>query len=299
MINVNYATVVALLESMNSYAEEALNLPSNEEYVVEPVLEDVPRVSPSSREGTPFVTPSKTVCAIHLTHKPYDPLDGWVFGSDEECDFQLSASKKDGVSGRHFRLHFNWTSKRLLLTNLSQHHTVMSSPKLGKDIIVRDSRVLPLDEAIAVSAGAVCLSIQIPERGEHQPAFVETLNACHEDARQATPRLAGLGFNEPVAETPLVVLGKRDRVPYIIEKEGDIGSGTFGIVSKALDPITGDLYAAKRYKIKPKVRITPKEIDIHLKISHVSLYSIYCEPGLTPGRSTLSTLLMSKKTYRY
>ena len=76
MINVNYATIVAFLESMNSFAEEALNFPSNEKYVVEPVPEEVPRVTPASREGTLFVTPLKAVCAIHLIQKPYYPLDG-------------------------------------------------------------------------------------------------------------------------------------------------------------------------------------------------------------------------------
>jgi len=276
MIDVNYATIVLILESMNSDAEAAFSLPSNEEYVVEPVVTALPQASPASREGTPFVTLSKAVCAIHLTHKPYDPLDGWVFGSEEDhCDIQLSDSKKAGVSGRHFRVHFNWTSKRLLLTNLSKHHTMMSSPKLGRDTIVRNSRILPLDEAIVVTAGAVRLSIHIPDRGEDQPAFEEALNAYYEDVRQAVPRLAGLGFTEPVSETPLVVLGKRDRVQYIIEKEGDVGSGAFGIVSKAHDLVTGNLYAAKRF-VPPRSRMTLKEVDIHRKVSHVSVFTICC-----------------------
>ena len=287
MNNVNYTTVILILESMNSFAEAALDLPSNEDYIIKPVsVDNIPKSSPASREGTPFISPSKVICAIHLTQKPYDPIDGWVFGSEEDrCDFQLSASKKAGVSGRHFRIHFNWTSRRLLLTNLSQHHTMMSSPKLGRDVIVRDSRVLPLDEAISVTAGAVCLSIHIPERGEHQLAFDEALTAYHEDVQQAMPRLAGLGFSKPGVQTPLVVLGKRNRVQYIIDQEGDVGSGAFGIVSKALDPITGNLYAAKRFtKISPKSRTVLREIDIHRKISHVSVPFIcrkLCKPELT------------------
>ncbi|MCJ1246704.1 hypothetical protein MMC30_003913 [Trapelia coarctata] len=127
--------------------------------------------------------------------------------------------------------------------------------------------MLPLHETIAVTAGALCLTFYIPERGEHQGAFDEALNAYHDDVRQAVPHLAGLGFSEEVMETPLVVLGKRDRVQYIIDKEGDIGSGAFGIVSKALDPITGNLYAAKKFP-PHRSRITLKEIDIHCKTSH-------------------------------
>ena len=145
MSDINYATIVLLLQPMNSDSEAAFRLPNNKEYLLKPVVEDVPRDSPASREGTPFVTPSKPTCAIHLTQKPYDPLDGWVFGSDEDhCDFQLSASKKSGVSRRHLRVHFNWTSKRLLLTNLSKHYTRLSSLKIATDIVVRDSRILPL-----------------------------------------------------------------------------------------------------------------------------------------------------------
>jgi len=276
MIDVDYTTIVLIIESLNSDAGKALSLPSNEEYVFKQVTDGGPRISPASREGTPFVTPSKVVCAIHLTQKPYDPLDGWVFGSDEDCcDIQLSASKRAGVSGRHFRIHFNWTSKRLLLTNLSQHHTMMKSFKLGREIVVQDSRMLPLHEWITVTAGAVCLNICIPERGEHQRAFDEALNAYHGDVRQAVPRLAGLGFNKEVRETPLVVLGKRDRVQYIIEKEGDVGSGAFGIVSKALDPVTGNLYAAKRF-VPQRSRLTLKEIDIHCKAFHVGLLINCC-----------------------
>lgn len=128
-----------------------------------------------------------------------------------------------------------------------------------------------------VNAGAVCLSIHTPERGEHQPAFDEALNAHHDEVRQAIPRLVGLGLTEDEMETPLVVLGKRDRVQYIIEKEGDIGEGKFGIVSRALDPSTGNLYAAKQFKKgSTKVRVILKEIEIHCKIAHVSLSPICC-----------------------
>ncbi len=101
-----------------------------------------------------------------------------------------------------------------------------------------------------------------------------------------------------MTETLFIVLGKRDRVHYIIEREGDIGLGIFTIVSKTLDATTGNLYTAKRLMIQSEVKITPREINIHLKISHVNLYSIYCEPGLTPGRNTSSALLIFKKIYR-
>lgn len=81
-----------------------------------------------------------------------------------------------------------------------------------------------------------------------------------------------------MAETPLVVLGKRNRGRYIIEEEGDIGSGAFGSVSKALDSITGNLYAAKRLtKMRPRGGTTVEEFDIHRKISHVGMFAACSE----------------------
>lgn len=276
MFSVNLATTVLLIESKNSPAEDALKLPSNEQYVLDSVVEDATQHLPASREGTPFIAPSRVICALLLTHKPFDPLDGWVFGSDEEhCDFQLATtSKRTGVSGRHFRIHYNWTSRCLLLSNMSKHHTVMSSPKLGRNIIVRDSRVLLPGVDTTVNAGTVSLSIHIPARGEDQGTFDKALDAYHDEVREAMPRLVALNFGESLHDTPLVILGKRNRVQYLIEKEGDIGKGSFGTVSRALDPITGDLYAAKRFRnVSTEAH---KEIELHQQVSHVSLLLITC-----------------------
>ncbi len=269
MISINLATTVLLIESKNSPAETALQLSSNEDYVVNSIVEDAPQHLPASREGTPLVAPSSVICALLLSHKPFDPLEGWVFGSDEErCDFQLAtASKRTGVSGRHFRIHYNWTSRHLRLTNISKHHTVMSSTKLGRDIVVRDSRAILPGEIITVTAGVVSLSIHIPPRGKLQDAFDKALDAYHNDVQAAVPRLATLNFSVPSQETPLVVLDKRNRVQYFIEKDGDIGKGGFGTVSKAVDHVTGDLYAAKRFfEVHPK---SQTEIELHQQISHV------------------------------
>jgi hypothetical protein len=86
---------------------------------------------------------------------------------------------------------------------------------------------------------------------------------------------------------------------YIIKKEEDIDSEIFEIISKILNSIIGNLYIIKKFKIKSKIRIIFKEIDIHLKISYINLYSIYCKLGLTFRRNILFTLLIFKKIYRY
>lgn len=277
MAHLNLALAVIVIEAKNSLAETALELPENEHYVVKSAAEDVAtQYPPASREGTPFVAPSMVTCALLLTHKPFDPFTGWVFGSDDErCDFLLATTNREtGVSGRHFGINYNWTSRYLRLTNLSRPHTMMKSPKLGQDIIIRDSRVIPPGEDITVTAGRVTLVIRVPVRGEYQDAFSKALDVYYNEVKEAMPRLATLGFSEPLHETPQVVLGKRNRVQYLIEKEGDIGEGHFGTVSRALNPITGDLYAAKRFrKLSQKAH---HEIELHRQLSHVSLLFAHC-----------------------
>lgn len=273
MVNVDLATTVLLIESKNSPAEAALELPRNGGFVVQPDVEETPQALSAGREETPFINSAKAVCALLLTDKLREPFI-WVFGSNlEKCDFQLATtSKGTGVSGRHFCITYNWESKSLLLVNLSRHHTLMRSPKLGRDIMVRDSRIIPSNEDTTVEAGIVSLSIHIPERGKHQDTFDKALSTYLDDVEPAIPRIAKFDSDRPSQETPLVILGKRKQTHYLIEKEGDIGKGTFGTVSKALDIVTGNLYAAKRF-VGSKASM---EIDILQNLSHVSLLLISC-----------------------
>ena len=273
MSNLNLATTVLVIESRNSLAETALALPSNERYVVSSfVKEDALQYQPDDREGTPYIQPSMLSSALEIHHKPHDPLDGWVFGSDaERCDFQLAVDhESSGVSRRHFRIHHNLKSRQLMLTNLSKHKTTMSSPRLGEDL-VRDSRVIFPGEDITVTTGRVSLSMHIPARGEHQGSFKKALTEYLNELQAAVPQLATLSFGSGSSRaTPLVVQGKRNRVHYLIAKEGDIGQGAFGTVSTAIDPTTGDVYAAKRFHNGK----ADKEINLHQEVSHVSVMVI-------------------------
>ena len=88
------------------------------------------------------------------------------------------------------------------------------------------------------------------------------------------PRLATLGFDEPLHETPQIVLDKRNRVQYLIEKEEDIDERHFGTVSKALNSITEDLYAVKR--LRKTSQSAHHEIELHQRLSHVSLLFAHC-----------------------
>jgi hypothetical protein len=88
-----------LLELINSYIEEVLNLPNNKKYVIKSIFKNMPRVSPINRKGTLFITFSKIICVIYLIYKFYDFFDGWIFENDKKnCDFQISANKKDKIN---------------------------------------------------------------------------------------------------------------------------------------------------------------------------------------------------------
>lgn len=209
-------------------------------------------------------------CALSLTHAPIDPLTGWVFGSDEErCDFLLATSNTEsGVSGRHFSINYNWTTKCLLLKNLSRHSVTMKSPKLyGHPVTVEGTQVIPPSEDNTIHAGVVVLIVRIPARGQDED-YGQTV-------KEAMPCFPPRVLCKDPPNTPPVILGKRNRVQYIIQNEGDIGKGGFGSVSKALDPNTGDLYAAKRFhKSKAVNKFIYRELELHRKVSHVSLLCI-------------------------
>lgn len=262
MINVDPATTVLLVESRNALAEAALG-----NFVVRPNVEENPPALSTCREETPFLSSARTVCALLLTDKLREPLI-WIFGSDPEVsDFQLATDKVTGVSGRHFCITYNWDSECLLLFNLSRHHTFMRSSKLGENLMVRDSSIIPSGENITIEAGIVSLSIYMPERGSHRDTFDKALRRALAVVEPAGPRIATFGFDRHLKETPLAIPGKRDGTHYLIKEEGDIGKGTFGTVSKALDYVTGNLYAAKRF-VRSEAKM---EIHILKTLSHVSL----------------------------
>jgi hypothetical protein len=112
MDGIDLATTVLIIKAIGQEAEEAFKLPSNKDHVV-PVIEEETTKQSSNCEGTPFVRRPKPICALKLKPTPFDPVKGWMFGSDdeEEVDFRLANSNATGISRQHFRINYNWTSK--------------------------------------------------------------------------------------------------------------------------------------------------------------------------------------------
>lgn len=283
-----------VIKARNNEAESALRLPSNEKYSLHRDLEHVSQHRLGDDRGSPFLAPSHPNYALSLTQRPINPVDGWVFGSDEKyCDIQLASGKETGISSRHFRVNDNQTSGHLLLVDVSQHYTVMSYPRFGEVIVVQESRVILPTETIITTAGFVVILLQILSREKHQDAFDGALSLYLDEVQAAEPRLFTLSSGMPSQgedpkETPLGVLGKLNRAQYLIEKEGDIGRGAFGTVSKARFIRSQEIpHGASNGSQRNRIALA-----YHLCES----FSYASFSGLHFIRSTLSGSLTSRKT---
>ena len=270
MASINLTTTTLLING--NEGEPAFTLPHNNSFRIcdnETSEEHVPL---REREGTPFVRLQKMWLVLTTSRKPFDPLLGWVFGSDDDlCDLVLDIDSTQGVSGRHFRIDHDWESKSLILTNMSRHGTKLSSPSIGlRGKVISGSgtwRIRP-DEQTTVEAGKSSITVEIPRRGGYQTEYDDNLEAYYQEVQKAVPHVGRLRFHSSLVETPLVARGERTRSQYILQEE--IGRGAFATVFKAFDPSTKRVYAAKKLTYEH----SSAELNILSKVSHVSLLRI-------------------------
>lgn len=267
MASIDLATTVLLINGSES--EPTFTLPYNISFRISDEETSDEHTPSRDREGTPFVCLSKIWLVLTTTRKPFDPLLGWVFGSNEElCDLVIDANCMHGVSGRHFRIHHDWESKSLVLTNISRHGTKMSSPSIGlrgKTISGCGTWRIRPDEQTKIEAGRRSITVEIPCRGVFQSKYDDNLGSYYREVQEAVPRIGRLKFHGSLVETPLVARGEQTRSQYTLQEE--IGKGTFATVFKAFDPSTKRVYAAKKLVSKH----SPAETNILRRVSHVCL----------------------------
>ncbi|OAP62697.1 hypothetical protein AYL99_01924 [Fonsecaea erecta] len=255
MAQIDLSTVVLELTAVNSDAITSFRHPDNEAFLVPVEPSDQEPVHRRAREGTPLANSQSVRAFLRTDCYPYDPLLGWVFGrkdEEEECDFFLG-TKEQGVSRKHFRIDHNWKAMTLILTNMSGHGTKWASPDARNSDRVMTSRAILPGEQYSISAGAVELILQIPARGEDEQAnFDSNIGRLRLEVEEATPTMNGLKIEPPGPITPLVV-GRQRR--FVLQNV--IGSGAMALVYKAVDFETGDVYAAKAYKLA-------ENTDLHL-----------------------------------
>lgn len=241
----------------------------------------------SVREETPAVHKRDTCLYVTLEddHRPFDPVEGWVFGfNPEPCDVLLSTHRKSGVSNRHFSINLNPTSHAVVLTCLSRHSTILTSETIGHWITIPPTHRRHLCDQTFVRAGNVQLNILFPKRDERQDRrFHERAASFVYEALEAVPQLLTLQLTN-LPETATVEDDTTPRKRAKIEEASRhpgytydrvIGRGEFGVVRKAFDRVTGDAVAAKFVdSSKVKTKDAEEEVKTLRRASHVGQFLI-------------------------
>ncbi len=234
-----------------------------------------------SRECTPHVSrPSELHLHLELDPGPEDVTQGFVFGTNEdECDVQLLENpdpdphNRYGISRNHFRIDFNWESGYLRLNNMSSTNgTGMTAPSVNNGYLLlnhNNKHMLHPLEQTKVHVGNLIFEISFPARGKHQRQYDRNWDTFCAKHGRAVPNLDRLRIQSSLEITPFVQRRKGHLSTYLLH--GEIGKGEYGIVCRANDPCTGELYAAKQFMAK-KPGWDAKaylEIAISYNITHV------------------------------
>ncbi|OAL22147.1 hypothetical protein AYO20_11247 [Fonsecaea nubica] len=259
---------VVMLTSKTVDAYNALTLEHNKKFVPAPtiILDAEDSVEDSHR--TPEPTPLREVClTITLDDLPYDPCEGWIFGSDPESCFVVLNERPSGggISAKHFSLDYNWENGSLILNDLSSHGTVVISRVFGDHTLRRNS--LPINTGDIIQASLVRLEVCIPDRGLQKGAFERKWHTCRAEREQAIPRIGNLVIERPAPSTAFDTnkLGLSD----------PIGSGSFSEVRRAID-CRGNIFAVKIFKSAPRdPKYLHSEQKILRELNHENIIRIF------------------------
>ncbi|KAJ4525157.1 hypothetical protein HRR83_000827 [Exophiala dermatitidis] len=231
---------VVVLTSKTHAAYNALSLEHNKKFVPPPTIILCVEDNVEDRQCTPEPGPLRETClTITLDDPPYDPLEGWVCGSDPECCFVLLNERPSvgGISRKHFSLDYNWENGSLLLKDMSTHGTVVAFKVFG--LVTLRWNSIPIETGDIIQVSLARLEVFIPDRGSQKGAFERKWYTCRDAREQALPRIGNLILRPPETRTVLnsSKLGLSDPV----------GSGSFSEVRRAID-CRGDIFAVKTFR---------------------------------------------------
>ena len=213
-----------------------------------------------SRECIPYVSrPSELELHLQFDLGPKNATQGFVFGIDEgKCDVQLlenpdpDKKKRYGISRQHFRIDFNWKSGFLRLNNmLPTNGTGMSAPSVKngfQSLKYNNMHILHPAEQTKVRVGTLEFEISFPTRGKYQRHYDRNWDIYRRRHGDDVPDIKPLAIQPTLEITPFVQHRQGRRNAYLLHDE--IGTGQFGMVCKASDPRTGELFAAKQFKTR-------------------------------------------------
>lgn len=281
---------IVVLTSKTIHAAAALRLDHNAEFVPsatfildpdEDTEGDATGRSPSSRAPTPVVEePPAIDLTLTLHDKPFDPLRGFVFGSDaDSCDVLLSIRpSREGISRRHFQIDYDWRNGSLMLTDISSVFTIVHSTPFGRQFLQKQS--IPIHSGDIIQVALVRLEVFIPERNSHRAEYDQLWQMCRAERDAALPRIGNMVIHEPKSQT--VVDSKR------VGCLQRIGTGTSADVYRAVD-CNGDIFAVKIFQantLMSRRKYIDSEIQVLNDIKHVGSFVVGAYPVTHSHRNT-------------
>jgi len=282
LLNIDPTTTFCTVEALNEPARKAFTLQHNSQFLVRPAQPpEATRRSRHKREGTPSFRYDTDGCAnpcLALTldcEKMSDPVKGYYLGSDEINEILLDSDNKQGVSGTHFRICFNWKANPephiIVLHNLSCNGTRMQSPATNHEAIViaanadRPSQMLDMTNPTMINAGPVQLSFQILRHrsSQEESIFREKWTSFTKAVLAAQPNLNRIRLTPRWDPTP-----RNGCQRFSLYKDHHIGTGAQGTVFEARENSTGVKYAAKMLR-KTEAMSVQRELMIIKSLRHV------------------------------
>jgi hypothetical protein len=287
MPELNLTQTALIIRGESELAKDVILSPRNRHYLVYSGVNvsfgnQSADIDPESRECTPAISPAAPELHLRFDSDMKDPSQGWVFGIDSAerkiCDVILGRRDEVRSSGRklstkHFRIYFNFESGLLVLENESQHGTMLQLQGEDRQDLLkgRASRSLNAAKVIRVAVADLKFLLYYPtldgiERYQHQANWQAFLQKC----KTAIPQLGQLTLSSTAStRPPSHRTGLRNG--YMMFEE--IGRGEFGVVRRATQYRSGDIYAVKEYfRVKQTQEAKNlSEISTLQSLSHVSV----------------------------
>jgi serine/threonine/tyrosine protein kinase RAD53 len=223
---------------------------------------------PPTQEGA-LALDNNVICRLICTTGQYNVFDlsvhdlspdsksrVWTFGRNLDCDFVLTLCTR--LLNRHFKLWFNHDNKTVWIQDTSTNGTHLNNHRLVKG----SNYILNQGDEIGVGVGVPKDVVKFVV------LFADTYNPSKASASQTT----GVARDEQGIYRDFVI------------KNEVIGQGAFATVKKAIERLTGKLYAVKIINRRKALNTSSaiggvdRELSILSKLNHpniVYLHSFY------------------------
>ncbi|WQF89384.1 Putative serine/threonine-protein kinase Atg1 [Colletotrichum destructivum] len=199
--------------------------------------------------------------------EPHDAQIGFLFGSDPEvCDVLLDKDPARGISKRQFAIHVTQQHGVLLIINRSRNKTNVEARSFGK-LALSSQRALQDNESVHVSLGIYDIEIRLPDHSAHLADYRTELSNFTRRISSQIPVFQNLELESgPSASTASLRAS-----PYQLREK--VGSGTYGVVYRAVHRVTGDVVAVKQLGKHEHMRL--EEVMLLRNITHEHIVSFH------------------------